>query len=180
MLDQLTKLVKDNIGALGGDGVPDNKTSETSTVVSHSIIDTLKNAVGSGNFKDVLGMFSGNKNPSETETGRQIQQNTASELSQKLGMDANRSNDIAGSIVPNVLKNMVNKTNDPNDSSFNLQDMLGHITGGKSRGFNIQDLMNKYKSGAFDKDGDGDTDLQDVMQMFKGGGGITDKLKNLF
>ena len=180
MFEQLVQLVKENMGAVNAP-VPDNKQEETATVVSHSIIDTLKQAAGTGNVKDLLGMFSGNKTPEATATGQEAKARAAGDLSSKLGLDAAQAEGIAGGLIPNVLKNLVHKTNDPSDSSFNLQDIFSKLTGGKSGGFNVQELMNKYKSGAFDMDGDGDTDLQDVMQMFKGGSGsITDKLKGLF
>ena len=35
---------------------------------------------------------------------------------------------------------------------------------------NIQALLNKYKGGALDQDGDGDTDLQGLTKMVSGGG----------
>ena len=49
----------------------------------------------------------------------------------------------------------------------------------------IAGLLGKVTSGGLDKDGDGDTDLNDITSMFSGGGassggGILDTVKGLF
>ena len=72
------------------------------------------------------------------------------------------------------------KTADPSQTGFNIQDIFNKLTGGKTSGFNMEQAMNKFTGGKFDKDGDGDLDLQDLKSMFSGGGGIADKVKSLF
>jgi hypothetical protein len=43
----------------------------------------------------------------------------------------------------------------------------------------MQGLLDKLKGGKLDLDGDGDTDLQDLMSLVKGGN-IIDRVKGLF
>ena len=43
----------------------------------------------------------------------------------------------------------------------------------------MQALLDKLKGGKLDFDGDGDTDLQDLLSLVKGGG-LMNKVKGLF
>ena len=74
---------------------------------------------------------------------------------------------------------MVTKTNDPNDNSYNIQQIFNNLSGGQTSGFNMQALLDKLKGGKLDLDGDGDTDLQDLFSLFKGGG-LMNKVKGMF
>jgi hypothetical protein len=87
--------------------------------------------------------------------------------------------------VPGVINDLVKKTNDPEDKSFDIQGIFDKLSGGSTSGFNVQGLLNKFKAAGLDKDGDGDTDLKDLMKMVtdfgaKSKGGILDKVKNIF
>jgi hypothetical protein len=55
---------------------------------------------------------------------------------------------IASAIIPIVMQKFVHKTNDPNDKGFDLQDIIGNLTGGAGLG----DIM-KNTGGENDKDG---------------------------
>ena len=69
-----------------------------------------------------------------------------------------------------ILGQLVNRTKDPNDNGFNIQDIFNGLSGGKTSGMDISGLAGKMMQGGLDKDGDGDVDLQDLMGMFSGGG----------
>jgi hypothetical protein len=98
----------------------------------------------------------------------------------KFGLDQNAASGIANNLVPNVMQGLVQKTNDPNDSSFDIQGIFNSLSGGSTSGFNVQGLLNKFKGAGLDQDGDGDTDLQDLTKMVSGGGGgILEKVKGM-
>jgi hypothetical protein len=68
-----------------------------------------------------------------------------------------------------------------------LQSIFSSLTGGSSNGLDLQGLLGRVTQGGLDKDGDGDTDLNDVINMVKGGasqqsggGGMMDLVKGLF
>lgn len=63
----------------------------------------------------------------------------------------------------NVLQGLVHKTNDPNDSSFDMQNILSTVTGGNG-GFDIGGLINQFSGGSNQQSG----------------GGILDTVKGLF
>jgi hypothetical protein len=102
---------------------------------------------------------------------------------QKFNLDQGAASNIAGSLVPNVLQKLVSKTNDPSDSSFDIQGIFNNLSNGKTSGMNIQGLLSKVAGSGLDRDGDGDVDLQDAMAMLGGGqgaGGLMDKVKGFF
>jgi uncharacterized protein YidB (DUF937 family) len=182
MLDNLINLVREQAGSsiINNPAVPNEQNEQVIAETSSSITGGLQNMIASGGLKDVLGLFGGggdqasNSNPVvQNLSGNVIQQ-----LMSKFGIDQQAASGIAGNVVPDVLKKLVNKTNDPNDSSFDIQGIFNQLSGGKTQNTNIQGLLGKL-----DRDGDGDTDMQDVMSMFSGGGqggGLMDSVKGLF
>ncbi|MGI8635843.1 MAG: hypothetical protein ACR2KZ_10610, partial [Segetibacter sp.] len=80
---------------------------------------------------------------------------------------------------PTVLKRLVQKTSDPADNSFNLQNIFNEVSSGKTNGLNVQEMMTKFK-GSMDRAGAGDVGLQDLKAFFAGKGGVVDKIKGLF
>lgn len=185
MLENLINLVREQAGdsIINNPAIPNERNDEAIASAGNSITSSLQNMLGNGGIKEVLSLFSGNTQVENTSVSQQVSGNVIQDLMNKFNLDQGAASNIAGGLVPNVLQNLVNKTNDPNDSSFDIQGIFNNLSGGKTSGMNIQGLLGKFKSGAFDADGDGDTDLKDVMAMFSGnsgnGGGLLDKLKSL-
>lgn len=181
MLDNLMDLVRKYTGSAvtSNPAVPNEKNEAVTEQAGSSIVDTLKNALSSGRISDVLNYFKkGGKD--NDDIVNEATANYANDLQEKHGLDAAQANDVAGKVVPQAMNEMAAKTADPNDKSFNIQDIFNNLSGGKTSGFNMEKAMNKFTGGKFDKDGDGDLDLQDLKSMFAGGGSIVDKVKGLF
>jgi hypothetical protein len=185
MLDNLLNLVKQHAGSsiINNPAVPNEKNEEAVAVAGQSITGGLQQLISQGGLKQVLAMFSGNQEINSTNPAvQQVSGNVVQNLMDKLGLDKQQAGSVAGGLVPDVLKNLVNKTNDPNDGSFDIQSIFNSLSGGSTSGMNVQGLLNKFKGG-LDQDGDGDVDMQDLTAAFSGkggGGGIMDKLKGLF
>jgi hypothetical protein len=83
-----------------------------------------------------------------------------------MGINLDSAKAIAASVIPGIVSKFINKTNDPNDSSFNIQDVLTKISGddGKFQLSDLTELFNGNKEGG----------------AKEGEGGIVDKLKGLF
>lgn len=187
MLDNLINLVREHAGeaVINNPAVPNERNEEVIAETGNSIAGGLQNLINGGGVKDVLNLFGGQD---QANSSNPVVQNLSGgviqQLMNKFGMDQQAASGVAGNLVPDVLKKLVNKTNDPSDSSFDIQGIFNQLTGGKSQSMNIQGLLGKFTQGGLDKDGDGDTDLQDVMAMFSGGqggaGGLLDNVKGLF
>lgn len=161
MLENLLQLIKENAGEaiINNHAIPNERNDEAIALANSSIVDSIKNAVSNGNLSDVMTMFdtSNNDNP----LAGAMQNNFVQGLIQKFGLDANAAGGIANNLLPTVVNKFVSKTADPNDSSFNLQDMITQFSGGNA---NIGNLINQFTGGNNNEKG----------------GGILDNLKGLF
>lgn len=185
MLERLIDLVKNNAGnaIINNQDIPNEKNNEAIRLASNSIVSGIQQAISSGNLKDVLSMFGGKQDLHQNPVAQNIQSGFLDNLKNQFGLGQDQASYAASGLIPDVLQKLVHKTNDPEDKSFDIQSFLNHVSGGKTAGFDLQSLLSKFKSGAFDADGDGDTDLQDIMVKLKGdgnGGGIMDTIKNIF
>ncbi len=185
-LDQLINLVKEHAGAAinNNPAIPADKKEDAIAVTGSSIAGGLQELLSKGGagVTDLMKLFAGKENPGESPVTQQVSDSVTQNLSSKLGIPASQAGSIASSIIPSILGGLVNKTNDPNDHSFNIQDIFNHFSGGKTSGLDVSSVLNKFK-GSLDKDGDGDVDLNDLTAMFSGGGGIggiMDKVKGMF
>ena len=181
MLDNLMNLVRKYTGGAVNDNpaVPNEKNEAVTEQAGSSIFDTLKNALASGRLSDVMSYFK-KGGSGDDDIVKEATTNYAHDLQAKHGIDAAQAQEVAGKVVPQTMNELAAKTADPNDKSFNIQDIFNKLSGGKTSGFNMEKAMNKFTGGKFDKDGDGDLDLQDLKAIFSGGGGLVDKVKGLF
>ena len=161
MFDQLLSLVKENAGndIINNNAIPNERNEEAIETATHSITDSLKGAVQSGNFSDVMNLFNGGNNVSSLPLTQHMQGNFIDKLMQQFGLSNSQAGGIASSIIPNVLGKLVHKTNDPNDKSFDLTSILSQFGGS---GFDVSSVLNKLGSGGNNQ-----------------GGSITDSLKNI-
>lgn len=186
MLDQLMNLIRQhsNDAIINNPSVPNQHNEQAVSQAGSSILGGLQNALSQGRLNEVLELFKGGGNVASKPVVQEISGNYAQQLQGTIGLGPAQASQVAGSVVPNVMQQFINKTNDPSDNSFNIQDIFNQLSGGKTAGFNVQSLINKFGAGKFDKDGDGDVDLQDLKNMFMGGGGnaggLMDKVKGMF
>lgn len=157
MLDNLLDLVKQHAGdaIINNPAIPNERNDEAISSATSSIFDGLKNAVGNGNIGDIMSLFNGG-NVANSSILQNIQGSYVGDLMSKFGVDPSTATSIAGNLIPTVLQKFVNKTNDPNDSSFDLQGILSNVGGGN---LDVQSLIGKFTGGQ------------------QGGGGIMDTLK---
>lgn len=186
MLDQLMNLVKQHAGdaIINNPAIPNERNEEAIHETSSSIAGGLQNMLKGGNITDLMNMFSGKHDAVNNPVTNNISGGLIENLMNKFNLDKGAASNIAGNLVPDVMKKLVHKTNDPGDSSFDIQGIFNNLSGGSTSGFNVQGLLNKFKGAGMDKDGDGDVDMQDLMKLVSGGGtnggGLMDKVKGLF
>jgi hypothetical protein len=180
MLENLFNLVKQQAGdaIINNPAIPDQHNEEAVQEAGNSIVDTLKGALSGNQINNVVGMFANGQANADAHVVQQATGNFMERLQNKFGLNSSQASGIAQSLIPNVMNQLAQKTANPNDHSFDAQQIFNQLSGGKTAGLNIQGLMNRLKGG-LDRDGDGDVDLQDLKSIFSGGGSVIDKLKGM-
>lgn len=169
MEQQLEQLIRDNAqdSVINNDQVPNEKNEQVIHAASSSITDVLKEKSGSGGIAELISSFtSGNGDGGNTV--EQVKNTFASKLG-GLGINADTAKSIGASLIPMIMSKFFNKAADPNDSSFNLQEIIGKFAGGADGKFDMNDVKDMFNGGDKGASSDG-----------KGDGGIVDKLKGLF
>jgi hypothetical protein len=140
MIDQLMKLVRENAGdeIINNPAIPNEKNDEAVQEVGQNIIGGLKEQLSGGNIQEMASMFSGGATSGSNPMVSQLIGKVAGSLAAKFGISPQTATQIAAGILPKVLNQFVNKTKDPNDNDFDLQDVLSKLGGGNT---NIGDLI---------------------------------------
>lgn len=186
MLDQLVNLVKQFGGeaVVNNPQIPNEQNDNVMAEATHSITGGLQNAIAGGGLQNVLGLLSGQGGQGGSGImGNSIVQSIigsfAGKLLSKYGISPQIAGPLATSLIPNVINGLVSKTNDPNDSSFNLQSILGSLTGqgaqpqaGGGGGFDIAGILSSLTGGGQQQAAQpqaGGGGLQDIIAQFTGG-----------
>ena len=183
MLDQIVDLIRSNASGavVNNPAIPNEKNESAIRQGGNSILETLKSALASGRLNEVLGYFK-NGGSRDNDIVNEATVNYSRDLQTNLGLNEKDATDVATKVIPSSMSQLANKTNDPSDNSFNIQDIFNQLSGGKTSGLNIQNLLSKFGAGKLDKDGDGDVDFQDLKSMFPGdpASGFLDPAKGFF
>jgi hypothetical protein len=166
MLDNLNQLVKENVqeAIVNNSAVPNEQNEAAISAASGSIIDTIKQHLSSGNLSNLVDAFKGGN-----AEGSSVAQDATASFTDKLagmGINMDTAKGIAASVIPVIVGKFVNKTNDPNDSSFNIQDVISKVSGPDGK-FDLSDVTRIFTEKT-DANGDGKDDS------------VIDKLKGLF
>ncbi|HLO38116.1 MAG TPA: hypothetical protein VK173_06500 [Lacibacter sp.] len=192
MLEQLFNLVKEQAGSsiIDNPDIPNERNDEAVADVTSNISGGLQQALAGGQFNDVLSLLGGKGGDLQSNPlANQLSGNAEQSLMEKFNLNQGQAGGIVNSLLPGILQKLISKTNDPGDNSFDLQGIFSSLTGGKTDGLDLQGLLGRVTQGGLDKDGDGDTDMNDIINMVKGGatsqqqqggGGMMDIVKGLF
>lgn len=182
MLEQLLKLVREHATQhiVNNPAVPNQHNDAAINATSSAIEQGLRGAFDGGQLKDLLSLLGGRtqantQNPIVGQIAGMLSQN----LTGKCGVRSSSAQSIASQLIPVVLGSLSQRTNNPADSSFDMNGIFNHLSGGKAGGVDFGSLLSKM-----DRDGDGDVDLTDVMGQLGGAqqaAGLVGKLAgNLF
>jgi hypothetical protein len=145
MIDQLIKLVQQNAddSIVKNQAVPNQFNNAAVQEVASQILSGLQGQAKDGNVEQIAGMFKGGSALTSNPMVSQIISSITGNLASKFGVSPQAAANIANSLIPTVLNQFVNKTNDPNDNDFDLQDILKNVTG-KS---NVGDILSQFTGG---------------------------------
>lgn len=173
MLENLDQLVRENAqdAVINNSAVPNEHNDAVIQAASGSIFDTLKSQLSSGNISALTDIFNGGS-ANESQVAQQASGSFIDKLS-GLGINAESAKGIAASLIPSIIGKLTQKTNDPNDSSFNIKDILGTLAGGSDGKFDVSDVIGMFTGNKESTPGQKATTAES-------GGGILDQIKGMF
>jgi hypothetical protein len=185
MLEELFNLVKNAAGQNVPAELPGDQKEEVVAEATNTVASGLRNMVAGGGAQNIINMFSGQQSGRGGLLGNPLVSmmvgHFANKLMNKFGMGQSTANNVSTNLIPSVLENLINKTNDPNDNQFSLDNLLKSITGGKtaqmaqeqgSGGGGLSDILGKLTSGG---QGNGGGLMDIVTQLAQGAQGEQQK-----
>ncbi len=132
MLEQLMKLVEQNAGdaIVKNKAIPDQHNNAVIQTVAQQIFSGLQSQASQGNLTQIAGLFQGNsKNISSNPIVAQLISSVADSVASKFGVSPQAAQSMASSLLPTVMNQLVKKTNDPKDNSFDLPNIMKGVSG---------------------------------------------------
>ena len=203
MLQELFNLVKGTAGeaVINNPEIPNTQNNEIVAEATNTVASGLRNMVAGGGLQSILSLLGGG---AKQQSGNSLLGNPivnmmighfAGKLISKYNIGGNQANNVATSLIPGIIGNLIQNTNDPNNNSFSIENLLNSITGGQltqvsqeqaggNTGFNLTDLLEQFSGGAQNQGGG---ELMDIVsklaggaqaqQQRNGGGGLLDLIK---
>ncbi len=173
MLKELFDLVKGEATdtVINNPDVPNEYNDGVVAEATNTVASGFRNLVAGGGVQSLSSLFGGGSNKKSLLSNPIVSMmmgHFASKLMNKFNMNSSRANDLSGHLIPNVLGSLINKSNDPNNSTFSLEKLLASITGGKSEslgGGGIGDLLNQFNGGGHSNGGG----FLDIVKSLAGG-----------
>lgn len=137
MLENLIQLVKEHAGdaIINNPVVPNEQNNTAIETTAVSIFGSLRNQFsGGGGMDAITNLFQGNEAAAENALSGGISTDAISGLVKKLGLTEGAAAGIASQLIPQVLNSLKSKTNDPNDNSFNLEEIISSLSGRETGG----------------------------------------------
>lgn len=196
MLENLFNLIKEQgvNDVINNPVIPNEKNDAVIGDATSSVAESFQGVLAGGGLQRILSLFGGNANTGSGSSllNNPIVGNIITNFTNKLtanhGIAGTQASNIANNLIPGVISSLINKTNNPNDPSFDINGIIGSLTGGAAgsgSGIDLQGLMGKLTSGGLDANGDGHIGLDDIIskvssgaqQQQAGGGGLFNMIK---
>lgn len=149
MLDNLLKLVAEHAqdAIVKNDAVP-NQFNDAAIQEATSVIqNNLSSSLSQGNLQDVLSIFGNSNQVASNPLVGNIVSQLAGNLGEKFGVQPQQAQSIANSLIPMVINQFAQKTNNPNDNSFNINDIISNLSGGKTQGVDFGNVVSQMQQG---------------------------------
>ena len=182
MLDQIFDLVKSLAGkdVINNPDVPNEHNDAVVAEATHSVTGELQNMLSGGGLQNIMSLFGGGTDKTSLLQNPAVDSmigHFAGNLMNKFGLENSKAAGIASSLIPTVLSGLIHKTQDPNNSTFTLDNILHSLTGGQSQqvaanqgsGFSFQNLLNQFTGGGQPSGGSGGGGLMNLITQIAGG-----------
>lgn len=202
MLDQLLKTLvsQGQEQVIQNPAIPNEYNQQVLGEAGNSIVSGLQGMLANGGLSQIMSLLSGSGSSQQNQGSglagllsnpmvQNIVQSFTGKLTQQYNINPAAAAQVGNSLIPQVLQNLTQRVNDPADSSIDFNSVIQSLTGGQAGATNFNDLAARFSSVGGDVDGDGDTDLQDIIasvsgaartqQQSGGSGGIMDMISGL-
>ncbi len=177
MLENLFELVKEygQQHVVANPDVPNEHNDAVMAEASQSVAGTLQNALANGQMEDVQNLFANGGDAMSNPLAQNMQGSFIDNITSKLGLNKNVAAGLASTFIPLILNQLVSRTNStaPQDSGFNLNSLIGSLTGGGNAGnvggLDIGGLINQFTGGG-----------QANAGQQQGAGGLDSLIKGFF
>ena len=176
MLKELFELVKSSAQdrVINNPDIPNDKNNEVIAEATNTVASGLRNIVAGGGVQNLLSLFGakgGAGNLMSNPIVSMMIGHFANKLMNNYGLGASQAGNVAGGLIPDILGNLVRKTNDPGNNTFSPQSQGG--------GIGLPDIFNESSN----QGGGGLMDIVRKMaegaqgQQQKNGGGLLDLIR---
>ncbi len=177
MLEQLMGLIQDNSqeAIVNNPAIPNAQNNDAMQTILGAITGGMQQQAqgGQSGLAGLAGLLGGQAGGNgggglmSNPIVAGIAQQAIGGLMAKFGMGTGAASGIVSQVLPGVLGSMISKTNDPQDSSFNMTDIMGVMADGKVDMGDIMNIAGKFMGGG-------------QQQQAQGGGGLGGLLGGLF
>ena len=176
MLEQLMGLIKDNSqeAIVNNPAIPNEHNNDAMQTIMGAITGGMQQQAqsGAGGMAGLAGLLGGQSNNGggglmSNPIVAGIAQQAIGGLMAKFGLGSGAASGIVSQVLPGVMGSMISKTNDPQDSSFNMSDIMGVMADGKVDMSDIMNIAGRFMGGG-------------QQQQSQGGGGLGGLLGGLF
>lgn len=143
MLQQLTQLVEQYAGQaiVNNPAIPNQHNGAAIQEVAQQIFNGLQQHAASGNLSQLTSLFQSGSSVSNHPIVTQLISSVASGVASRFGISSGAAQSMASSLLPTVMSQLVSRTNNPNDSSFDLSNMMQTFTGNSN--FDVSSMLNQ-------------------------------------
>jgi hypothetical protein len=132
MLENLINLIREQAGdaVINNSAIPNEQNEAVIAQAGQSVTGGLQSLISQGNIQQLLSLFQGNSASVQNHPAVQnMSTGFIGQLMEKFGLNQSAAAGVASGLIPNVLQSLVQKTNDPSDSSFTLDGIVSHLGG---------------------------------------------------
>ena len=164
MLEQLMGLIKDHSqdAIVNNPAIPNEHNNSAMETIMGAITGGMQQQAqnGAGGLSGLAGLLGGQSGSSggglmSNPIVQGIEQNAIGALMAKFGLGSGAAAGIVSQVLPGVMGSMVQKTNDPNNSAFNMSDIMGVMADGKVDMSDIMNIAGKFMGGGGQQQGGG-------------------------
>lgn len=188
MLEQLLQLIQQSgqSSVVDNPDVPNEFNQDVLADATKTIAGGFQNVMAGGGLENIIDLFRGNKGGAGNASGgSSLLKNPMvtmmighfiSKLVGKYQISPPSASRVANNLIPNALQGIITETNNPANTGFTLDNLIGSLTDGQggqsSGGFSLQGLLDQFSGSETENSGSGGFDLQNLI------GNVTQKAQN--